>query len=190
MSIRPARPADAPAVARLLLDAIQDIGYQLTGADTEQEVLEALAHWFEREGNRFSYTNVLVKEAEGEPAGIILCYHGSHAAAIDRPIIERLRLLHGEPSITIDKEADEDEYYIDALSVASRWGGRGFGTELIRAAEAHGQQLGYSKIALNVEAYNERARALYSKLGYTADKETIINKKTYFHMTKPLEPTS
>ncbi|CAG7636466.1 GNAT family N-acetyltransferase [Paenibacillus allorhizosphaerae] len=186
MSIRPAQPADASAVVRLLFDAIKDIGYQLTGAATEQEVVDGLTYFFEREGNRFSYTNVLVKEAEGEAAGMILCYHGSHAETIDKPIVDRLRLVRNDPSITIDKEADEDEYYIDALAVSSEWGGRGFGTELIRAAEAHGRQLGYGKIALNVEEYNERARSLYGKLGYTADKQTIINKKTYVHMIKPL----
>jgi ribosomal protein S18 acetylase RimI-like enzyme len=184
MTIRPAQPNDAQAVVHLLFDAIKDIGYQLTGGETEQEVLERLTDFYQKEGNRFSYTNILVKEADLRVAGMILIYHGSQADTIDKPIIERLRLIKNDPSLTIDKEADEDEYYIDALAVAPEWGGRGFGTELIAAAEQRGHQLGYHKMALNVELYNERACSLYKKLGYVTDKETQINKKTYLHMVK------
>ncbi|NOV02275.1 GNAT family N-acetyltransferase [Paenibacillus planticolens] len=185
MSIRYAQPQDAPAVIQLLFDAIQDIGYQLTGAATQDEVLDTLQQFYRQEGNRFSYTNVLVKEEAGQVAGMILCYHGSEAAAIDKPIRDKLRRLKNDPHLTLDKEADEDEYYIDALAVSPASGGRGFGTELIRAAEQQAIQRGYSKIALNVEQYNERACSLYKKLGYSADKETIINKKTFYHMIKP-----
>ncbi|WP_028551392.1 GNAT family N-acetyltransferase [Paenibacillus sp. UNC451MF] len=184
--IRLAQPADAPAAVKLIYQAIKDIGFQLTGAETEQEVLERLTRFFQTEGNRFSYTNLLVKVVDSEVAGMILCYHGSQAEEIDSPILEQLRLIKKDPGLTLDKEADDDEYYIDALAVFPEWGGRGFGTELIHAAEEHGRQLGYDKIALNVEQYNEKACALYKKLGYAADKETEINKHTYFHMIKKL----
>lgn len=186
MTIRQAQPADAPSVVRLLFDAIKDIGFQLTGAATEQEVIDRLTNFFVQEGNRFSSNQFLVKIADGETAGMILCYHGSDAETIDRPILDELRRITNDPTLTIDKEADEDEYYIDALAVSPEWGGRGIGTELIQAAEQHAQQRGYGKIALNVEQYNERACSLYKKLGYVTDKETIINKKTYFHMIKSL----
>ncbi|MCR8632651.1 GNAT family N-acetyltransferase [Paenibacillus radicis (ex Xue et al. 2023)] len=184
MTIRPAQLTDASATVRLLFNAIKDIGYQLTGGVTEQEVIERLTSFYEQKGNRFSYTNYLIKEMNEQAAGMILCYHGSQAETIDKPIIDQLRRMKNEPNLTIDKEADEDEYYIDALAVSPEWGGRGFGTELITAAEQHARQLGYKKIALNVEQYNERAVSLYKKLGYATDKETQINKKTYYHMIK------
>lgn len=184
MTIRQAQPADAPAAVRLLFDAIKDIGYQLTGAATGQEVIERLTMFFEQEGNRFSCNQFLVKVEDDEVAGMILCYHGSDAEMLDRPILEQLRRVSNDSTLTIDKEADEDEYYIDALSVSPKWGGRGFGTELIHAAERRARQSGYDKIALNVEQYNERACSLYKKLGYMTDKETQINKKTYYHMIK------
>lgn len=184
--IRLAQPTDAPAAVNLIYQAIKDIGFQLTGADTEQGVLEQLMRFFQSEGNRFSYDNLLVKIVEDEVAGMILCYHGSQAETIDRPILERLRALKNDSALTLDKEADEDEYYIDALAVFPQWGGRGFGTELIHAAEEHGRQLGYDKIALNVEQLNEKACALYQRLGYEADKEIEINQHKYFHMIKQL----
>lgn len=186
MTLRQAVPADAVEVVPLLLDAIQDIGYQLTGASTEEEVKERLAYFFTREGNRLSHKHVLVKELDGKAAGMILCYHGQQAEAIDKPLLERLRELNPGAAVALDKEAEADEYYIDALAVSPAWKGRGIGTELIAAAEQYAKRQGFMKIALNVEQSNTRARALYQRLGYQTDKLTTIHGKPYDHMVKML----
>lgn len=188
MNIRAAAPGDAEAVAKLVYEAIHDIAYQLTGEKTAEAAVQALALLFQQEGNRFSIKQVLVAEEEGQVAGMILCYHGSEAAQLDAPIAQRLRQRTGNPNPSIDKEADEDEYYIDSIAVSPAFRGRGIAKALLRAAEAAGAALGWDRIALNVEYGNKQAAGLYRASGYVTDKTVIINGSQFHHMVKPLPP--
>lgn len=187
--IRPAKPQDKQAAARLLYDAIHDIAYTLTGASTKPEVLEGLQYWFVQQGNRISYENTYVKEIEGKVVGLVVFYHGRTAGKLDHPIADRLRRLFDNPTITIDKEADEDEWYIDTLSVSPDYQQRGIGTELIQAVESYVKRNDEEdgKVALNVDQTNEKAHRLYTKLGYAADKEIMINDHPYWHMVTYLK---
>ncbi|WP_054956525.1 GNAT family N-acetyltransferase [Paenibacillus dakarensis] len=187
MNIRPAVKEDAQAAARLLYDALHDIAHQLTGQESEEDALRDLAFYFEQEEGRLSYHQCLVSEVDGKAAGLIVTYGGDEAKELDRPMVERLRELKNDPSFTLDKEADEDEFYIDTLSVSSSYKGMGIGSALIRAAEARAKERGYGKIALAVVTGNKRAYSLYLRTGYEVDKEIIINKHVYFHMVKHLE---
>jgi len=186
MTIKQASEADTPAIARLILLAIGDIASQLTGEADEIKILERLEAFIDAEGNRFSRSCVLVKEEAGEPAGMILCYHGKDAERLYEPVLEHLRLRTGNPGIAIDRETEADEYYIDAIAVDPRYQGQGLAKQLIGAAEQKAADSGYGKIALNVDQTNEKAHALYRKLGYEADKKISINGHSFWHMVKPL----
>src|SRR2546421_5740342 len=110
MIIRLAKLDDAEAATELIYAATHDIAHFLTGAADEKDVLAVLAQLFRQKGNRFSYQHALVKEIEQPPkgarqvVGMIVMYHGNDAETIDLPILERLRRLHNDPSILIDKE--------------------------------------------------------------------------------------
>ena len=184
MNIRPAVKQDAVPAARLLYDALHDIAHQLTGEESEGDVLRVLEQFFREEEGRLSYRQAGVCEVEGRTAGVVVAYAGNEAKRLDKPIIERLRIMKSDPALTLDPEADEDEFYIDTLSVSPDFSGRGIGSALIRAAEVKAQQCGFQKIALAVLTSNTRAHALYLKSGYKADKEIIINKQVYYHMVK------
>jgi ribosomal protein S18 acetylase RimI-like enzyme len=186
MTIRPALSTDAPAAAQLLLEAIRDIAYQLTGKETEAEVLTSLEAWFRAKGNRFSYQHVLVEERDSLVVGLILCYHGKDATAIDQPLLNQLRLIKKDPQITIVQEAEVDEYYIDALSVVPAWSGQGIGTALIQAAELYARVQQYDRIALNANADNIRAIRLYDRLEFRSTKIISFNGNPYSHMIKLL----
>jgi len=186
MTIRQAGSGDTAALARLILLAIQDIAYQLTGEDDEGDVLRRLEAFIDAEDNRFSRSCILALEEDGRPVGMILCYHGGDAERLYEPVLEHLRRKGGDPSVTIDDEADEDEYYIDAIAVDPSHQGKGYAKRLIAAAEGRAKELGCDKIALNVDQTNEGAHALYVKLGYHADKEIPIHGKPYWHMVKRL----
>lgn len=186
MSIRSARPQDAAAAVRLLYDALHDVAHQLTGEDSEEKVLEALEQYFRADEGRLSYRQAAVKEIDGEVAGIIVAYGGDQAAELDRPILDRLRKPKNDPYVALDKEADEDEYYIDTLSVSPQFGGKGIGSALIDHAENRAKELTYRKIALAVVTVNHRAHSLYDRRGYKTDKEIMINGHVYYHMVKPV----
>jgi ribosomal protein S18 acetylase RimI-like enzyme len=189
MCIRPARPSDFYAAVRLIQAVFDEMAGHLSPQKDREENPARYAwleHWFQQENNRFSYQHVLVKEVADQVVGAILIYHGSEAAELDRPLNERIRLLRNDPTFSLDKEADLDEFYIDTLSVSSTFAGRGYGTALMHAAEKLAQERHYSKIALNVDEDNTRAYRLYQHLGYQTNKQRVLYGKTYFHMVKNL----
>jgi GNAT superfamily N-acetyltransferase len=56
--------------------------------------------------------------------------------------------------------------HIEILTVAAGQEGKGVGRRLMEAGEAWARGRGYSQMTLNVFAANERARAVYARLGY------------------------
>ncbi|MBO9128433.1 GNAT family N-acetyltransferase [Bacillus sp. 165] len=186
MTIRQARKDDRKEIAILLNNALHDIAVKLSGGRTQEEVLEGLEELFIQEGNRLSYEHTIVKEINGRIVGLIVTYHGKDSNKVDRFIIERLRKLKNDPSITLEKEAQEDEYYIDTLSVSPLFFRKGIGSSLIREAEQRAKQLGHNKIALLAEETNERAYSLYKKLNYTVDSTVYLLGAPYAHFVKYL----
>lgn len=184
--IRQAKKEDVKQVVPLLLNAMYDIAFMLTGGKTEDEVAENLEYLFKKSGNRLSFENTFVKELDGRFAGIMVCYHGIDAKRLDYPIICNLRENTGKEIHFFDREAEDDEFYIDTLSVSKNFRGKGLGTDLIKGAEKISKERGYKKTSLNVDIENVRAYKLYSKLGYRVDKEILINNHKYFHMIKKI----
>ncbi|GIO66102.1 GNAT family N-acetyltransferase [Paenibacillus sp. JTLBN-2024] len=186
MTIRLAVREDAKEAARLLYDALHDVAHQLTGEEKEEDAVAVLEQYFASDEGRLSHKQAIVKEAEGKVAGVVVAYGGDEIKELDRPILERLRKLKNDPTLKLDKESDEDEYYIDTLSVSPQFGGQGIGTKLIQAAEEKARERGYDKIAMAVVTDNTRAYSLYLHLGYEVDKEITINGHIYYHMVKSL----
>ncbi|MES1049042.1 GNAT family N-acetyltransferase [Bacillus thuringiensis] len=184
--IRKAKKTDAMAIAPLLYNALHEIAEKITGSTVEAEVLLGLETWFSKENNRLSYENCFVYEQDESAVGIIVAYHGSEATQLDAPIVHHLRALHKDESITLEKEAELDEYYIDTLSVSSAHGGKGIGSKLIEAAEIYATEKGHKKIALLVNLENKRAYSLYEKLGYKKDEIVMLVGEPYAHLVKPL----
>ena len=184
--LRPAKKEDAPFISRLLYDALHDIAHQLTGQDHEIDALNVLEKFFVQEEGRLSYQQIIVKEVDGVVGGAVVSYGGSDANLLDQPIVDYLRQLKNDSSIVLDKEADEDEYYIDTLSVSPKYGRRGIGTELMLAVESEARKRQFSKIALAVIKDNIGAYSLYQRSGFKVDKEIPINGHLYYHMVKML----
>ena len=184
--IRKAKKTDAKLVAPLLYNALHEIAEKITGSTDEAEVLLGLETWFSKDNNRLSYENCFVYEQDESAVGVIVAYHGSEATQLDAPIVHHLRELHKDESITLEKEAELDEYYIDTLSVSSAHGGKGIGSKLIEAAEIYATEKGHEKIALLVNLENTRADSLYEKLGYKKDEIVMLVGEPYAHLVKPL----
>ncbi|ASS75410.1 hypothetical protein CIG75_10690 [Tumebacillus algifaecis] len=184
--IRPARKEDVQPAIALIYATIGNIGNTLAGTDDPVEVTRVLESFFIQEGNRLSYENTLIKEQEGQVVGVLVSYLGSQTYKLDQPFLDRLIAQTGDPTLTITKEAKDDEYYLDTIAVASAYEGRGFGTELMRAFEDKARLEGQQRLALLVEQNNERARRLYEKRGFLADESLTVSGYLFDHMVKPL----
>lgn len=184
MIIRPAQPTDSLAAAYLLNHALKDIAEALTGETEHKRILEILASFFEQEPNRLSYKNCLVSEIDDRVVGIIVLYHGSEAKDLDQPILTYLQEKKNDPILTLDVEADLNDYYIDTLCVHPEFSGKGIGTALIHKAEEQAKQMHYDRISLNVEEENHGAFRLYDRLGYHSIRNITIHHKTYHYMVK------
>ena len=163
--IRKAKKTDAKLVAPLLYNALHEIAEKITGSTDEAEVLLGLETWFSKENNRLSYENCFVYEQDESAVGVIVAYHGSEATQLDAPIVHHLRELHKDESITLEKEAELDEYYMDTLSVSSVYGGKGIGSKLFNEVE----KIASGVISLEVRVSNTNAIEFYS------NRDELIN---------------
>jgi [ribosomal protein S18]-alanine N-acetyltransferase len=59
-----------------------------------------------------------------------------------------------------------DELHLLNVTVARAWQGRGLGSELLDAVQAHAASRGLAQLWLEVRAGNHRARALYRRRGF------------------------
>ncbi|SIS10551.1 Ribosomal protein S18 acetylase RimI [Peribacillus simplex] len=187
MYIRKATPEDADKAAVLTRLAIKEIAEVLTGETEEERILSVLADLFRKSGNRISYENTLVSEHDGQVSGLIIAYHGKDAESLDEPIVKQLRMKMKDPSVTLDKEAEMRDFYLDTVSVDPNFQGKGIGSALIQYVEEYAKHKGYPRISLVVENENEAANRLYSRLGYMEMKTISISGHEFRYMVKEIE---
>ncbi|MBP1994901.1 GNAT family N-acetyltransferase [Paenibacillus eucommiae] len=183
--IRQAKQEDAAAVIDLMYTAIGGIIHTLAGTDDVGDALQVLEAFFREKGNRISFENVMVIEEEGRVIAFMLAYHGSQAEALDRPFLERLAAI-GSTTRAIEREAREDEYYLDSVAVHADYQGRGIGSELLRLFEQQASELGHDKIMLLVDQENTSAKQLYVKRGFTEDGVVQVSGHLFYRMIKRL----
>jgi len=184
--IRAARPADAKQVVELIYSAIGTIANTMAGTDDDAKMLEVIERFFGQQGNRLSYENTIVKELDGKVVGFLLSYHGSEAEMLDKPIIDRLKQVLGRTDVTLAKEANNDEYYLDCIAVLDSYQGRGIAKELMGAFEQTGIERAYSKLSLLVDKDNPGAHALYVKMGYKPADRIQIGDYDFLRMIKDI----
>ncbi len=176
MQIRPARPGDAEVAAVLLYSAYTSIQvtYPLREVH-ESGWIERLQQFFCQDGNRFSHQYVHVAEQSSEVVGLVLSFGGRDEA--------RLNAAAGS---WLEREAEDDEWYVDALAVLINWGRKGIGTRLLKTAERQARRHRYPKIALHVAQGNKPALDLYTHLHYVVTQQTILYHHPYARMVKTL----
>src|SRR5947199_5255167 len=140
IQIRPAQPVDAEVAAVLLYSAYTHthISYPLR-EEHESGLIERLEHFFRRDDNRFSYQNIQVAEQSSEVVGLVLSFGGREEARLNAAV-----------GCWLEREAQDDEWYVDALAVFRNWGRKGIGTRLMQSAEQQARQHYDSKIAQHV----------------------------------------
>jgi ribosomal protein S18 acetylase RimI-like enzyme len=87
----------------------------------------------------------------------------------------------------LEREAKDDEWYVDALAVLENWSRQGIGTRLMRAAEQRARKRHYAKVALNVAVGNTEAENLYAHLGYVVTEQATLYGRPHARMVKTVE---
>lgn len=183
--IRLAKKEDTKQIVPLIIQAIEEIAFMLTGTNTYEEAESLLAYYVQSENNRLSYHNCLVKVQEGQVIGVIIAYHASELAYLDREMLEIIS-QNIKMDAKVDKEADDGDYYIDTVSVNLDYQRLGIGTELLNGLLAHAKNIGVKRVSLNVAQNKPEVRRLYEKVGFEYEKVQQIMGKPYDYLVFPI----
>jgi ribosomal protein S18 acetylase RimI-like enzyme len=177
ITIRPALPSDAEVAALLLYSAYTHS--QLVYPPQivrDGETIERLRRSFRLEGTRFSYENTQIADSYAGAIGAILNFGGKDEVFLNTAVGNWL-----------EREARDDEWYVDAVAVLEGWGHMGIGTRLMQVAEQHARERHYPKIALHVALENKQAISLYVRLGYVPVEHVLLYQHPHLRMVKALK---
>lgn len=171
--IRPARPDDAAAIARLFLISSDGLAAYIWGLLAEPgEALEAVGRRrYARSGVPFSYENALVAEQDGVVIGMA---HAYPIGVSDAPTEEP------DPVLRPYAELEEPgSLYLAGLAVEGPYRGLGIGSALMDATEARAAALGLDRVSTICFAMNTGAYRFYARRGYVAkDRRALVSHPT------------
>ena len=196
ITIRPARPDDAPlaaAVFRLSLGAFGDYLLGREGRATEIVFMRL----FSADAGRFGYGRASVAELNRHPLGLLLSFPAAEITRLNWSVVKYLpRALGWELfgfaarllAFANVKEAEVDEYYISNIGVLPAAQGQGLGKHLLAHAEEQARTHQLTKVSLMVAIENHPAQRLYKRSGF----QTVFTKHdknplaSYHRMVKNL----
>ncbi|MBN2897391.1 MAG: GNAT family N-acetyltransferase [Clostridia bacterium] len=193
--IREARIEDQHVVVLMIHAAIDDLVNIFTGSWDIKEALAQMVVLYNTPETRFSKEYCDIIEEDGVVAGIVVSYPAEEMYRLNAGMVrvmadhfqgtpDELELLQHQ--IMASQEAFDDEYYIDSLAVLEAFRGQGKSRKLIEHAEAKGKAAGYSKVSLLAEADNDKAYAIYQKLGYVHDCDLQVLGHMFRHLVKAI----
>lgn len=139
-TLRPARPTDGRALARLFADVREEGRWLITTPGAVSQPSESF--WI-AEMIRGAEHLVLVAEADGEVVGNVL--------------------------VSVDRNLTTEHIGVLAICIAADWRDVGIGTELVRGAQDWARERGLRKVSLGVFPDNERAMAVYERCGFVRE---------------------
>ena len=172
IEIRAAQPADAPALARLYMEAFGSKLRWAFGKYTDAMpaiVLELLLH------DQMRLSETLVAEADGQVAGMaVLRRDHKHRVRwlkvwqIVRRHVGGWRVFTATfiMAAMCSNLCTPTRSYLESLAVDSHYRGQGIGTLLLERCFEESQQAGKREISLHVVDTNPRAKQLYERMGF------------------------
>ena len=139
-TLRPGRPTDGRALARLFADVRTEGRWLITTPGAISEPSEAF--WIS-ELIRAEESLALVAEADGEIVGNVL--------------------------ISVDRGRATEHIGVLSICIAVDWRDVGIGSELVAGAQSWARERGLGKISLGVFPDNERAIAVYEHRGFVRE---------------------
>ena len=182
INIRPAQPKDYKQVARLIVQAMEDLACTFANTDNPKDSLPLFEHFFKERKNQYSFENTLVYEQDGEIAGSITAYEGGLLPEYRKPFLDFIAIHYKVTDLIIENETLEGEIYIDTISVFPKFQGNGIGKKLLSAVKEKAIIQGHKKIGLLVDFKNPSAKKLYSMLGFRSVGKKQLGDGIYEHL--------
>lgn len=185
MIIRKATLKDAPAIAPLLVLAMEDILYKFINETNYTKAKAFLLHFIAQENNQYSYQNCWLAEEENQIIAAVNVYDGAKLQQLRAPIMEYVK-THYNPNFNPENETQSGEFYIDSLGVAPNQQGKGIGSKLLLFLIDEYVIQKQQTLGLLVDEDNPAAKKLYLKLGFkTVGKKTLVGKNLEQLQIKP-----
>ncbi|TWR27853.1 GNAT family N-acetyltransferase [Mucilaginibacter achroorhodeus] len=177
--IRDANPNDAKSIVPLILLAMGPLATKFANSDDLQVQTDLFSQFVTAKDNQYSYQNILVREENGNIAGMIMAYDGAKLQELRKPFLDHIKQENGfagEP----EDETQTGEYYIDCLAVLPQWQGHSLGSKLIKAMCYKIKEEGHDTVGLLVS--RPQAKRLYERLGFKVINEIFLLGVQHQHM--------
>lgn len=167
------RTHDIDRVAELILSAENTSA----GSGSPRGSLKVIKNLIRAGNNFLGHEHINVALSDGDIAGLVVGYTGRGHSEL-RTLLRLLlslrlgelasyftvvsKMVHGEYTPDIAP----DEYYVSLIVVDERMRGRGVGSFLMNHAIESAKAEGCSGVLLDVDRWNDAAKALYGKFGF------------------------
>jgi len=194
MVIRRGTPADACEAAELLYMTFGEFADAALGLDDHALTMHALAGFYAKPRNRFSFDASWVAEVEGQISGLLVAFPGR--ALVPRSLAmfsqcfevygfrNTLCLIKRSWQMFTARDAFSNEFYIGHLAVSPHFQRRGIARRLLAVAEEQARAQGLNRLSLIRDWGHEAALTLYLASGFRIEKSVATPEmEAMFHLS-------
>ena len=165
MTLRDARPEDAPVLARCIMAGMHFYDFE-TPEPEDTDIYRRLIACERRDDLLYSYRYTRVAEDEGTPVGSLLSYPGDIYRSLRQKTFSEIWPELSAMDQSSEQETGPGEYYLDSLAVLPDFRKQGIGRALILDGVRKALSLGFRQVALVVDPDYPHLVRLYESLGF------------------------
>ncbi|MBI5975963.1 GNAT family N-acetyltransferase [Staphylococcus canis] len=180
--IRKANTEDRFEIAELTYMIWQDMGLEIVQKNDKSQVINAIERSQIDVHYRNHLSHIWVYEKNQRVAGMIVVYYGDKEYEYE----QQWRHLELEDSMVLQEEtplpimeANKGDMYIESVATFPEFRGQGIATELMQHILKSDHP---TKWGLNCDVENQKAFALYQKLGFTVQESKMLYGHEYYYM--------
>jgi ribosomal protein S18 acetylase RimI-like enzyme len=189
ITLRPAKPEDAPEAAGLIFQTGKEI-FQYLFYPEKAKTLEILSQLFQMGANDFSYRYAQIAEMNGHIGGLVIIVDKAEITVnyrkMGRKVMQAMGLsktLKRLPRFILFEriipEVDSTTLYIKHLATFREFQNKGLATQLLEFCDRSARNRKLSKLVLDVEIENTAAKQFYEHNGFKEIRKIVSD--TFFN---------